>query len=92
MSHQPGSEMDKAVALASALQLLMSNHAPHIWVWAMREALKPTQMGLFHRTTVQQLVQQHADTMMRVTYLYQNTNSTMSPEANHLYPIPSSTS
>ena len=89
MSHQPGSEMDKAVALASALQLLMSNHAPHIWVWAMREALRPTQMGLFHRTTVKQ----HVDIVMSVTQLYRSTNpSIMSPEANHLYPVPSSTS
>jgi hypothetical protein len=88
MSHQPGSEMDKAVALASALQLLMSNHAPHIWVWAMRRALEPTQMGLFHRTTVKQYV----DIATSVTQLYYGMNSAMPPEANHLYPIPSSTS
>jgi len=85
-------EMDKAEALASALQLLMSNHAPHVWVWALRRALEPTDMDLFHRPSVEQITRQHAQVMMRVTEIYRQHASTPAPEGYHLHPLPSSTS
>jgi hypothetical protein len=82
------SEMDKAVAIKGALDLLFNGVPPHIWVWALQQALQPTQLGVYKRNTVEEIVRQHADIMRRVEELRILHSST--PTTNLWeYPIPS---
>lgn len=85
--------MDKAEALISALRLLFTTHEDHIWVYAMRETLKPTPMNIYERATVEQLVRDHSQVMLAITQL--NTlyhKATPLPDGYYRFRQPSTTS
>lgn len=85
-------EMEKAEALTSALHLLFTSHATHIWVYALRQALQPTQMSVYQRAAVEQLVREHSTAMLAITELHRvHHKATPSPDGYHLYPRPSTT-
>lgn len=81
-------EMDKAVAIKGALDLLFNGVSPHIWVWALKEALQPTQLGVYKRNQIEELVRQHADIMRRVEQLKNMHHSTPTTQLWD-YPMPS---
>jgi hypothetical protein len=62
-------EMDRALAIKAALELLFADVPPHIWVYALQQSLLPTGLALYRKSIVETMSRQHADIMRRVEEL-----------------------